>query len=85
MRRNSSLKLTNREVGEMFAEAESSKIFPPILDVGQAAALASVTPATVYDWSSRGLLGNCAVKKGKKLRIIRDRFIRFLFEDEEGK
>jgi hypothetical protein len=69
-------KLTERELKDMFAAPEWA--IKPLLGVADAAVLAGVTPATIYDWSSRGLLDHCATRRGKRLRIHRDRFARFL-------
>ena len=79
MARKPPLKLTDREICEMFADPEWSKKFPPLLDADEAATLAHVPLATIYDWSSRGLLDNCAHKR-HRLQIVRNRFIRFLLE-----
>ena len=38
---------------------------------------------SIYDWSHRGLLSGCAARVGKRLRIFRDRFVKFLFKSEE--
>ncbi len=76
------LKLADDEIVRAFT-GDWAREFPPILSVAQAARLAQVPVKTLYDWSSRGLLRHCAVRKGKYLRFVRDRFIRFLFENEE--
>jgi hypothetical protein len=76
------LKLTDAEIQRAFV-GDWAQEFPPVLSVAQAAKLAQVPVKTVYDWSSRGLLSQCAVRKGKYLRVFRDRFIRFLFETTE--
>jgi excisionase family DNA binding protein len=81
MERKPDLKLGRAELMSMFADAEWSRAFPPVLTVETAARLADVKISTIYDWSSRGLLKSCAVKKGKKLRFVRDRFIQFLFNN----
>jgi len=83
MGRNPAIKLSERELNEMFADLEWSKKFPPILDVVQAATLGHVPLATLYEWSSRGLLTNCANKRGKRLKIMRNRFVRFLMEEQQ--
>ncbi len=56
--------------------------YPRILSVDQAARLAGVSKKTIYDWSSRGLLQGVAVRRGKRLRVLRARFARFLFRDQ---
>jgi len=73
------IRLSDRELEEMFAVEEWAKKFPPILSVNEAAALARVEVSTIYDWSSRGLLVDCARKCGR-LQIARNRFVRFLLE-----
>ncbi len=70
---------TDAELAAAFSDSESSRRFPPVLSVGQAADLLQVPVATIHDWSSRGLLRGCARKIGKHLRISRDRFLRQAF------
>jgi predicted site-specific integrase-resolvase len=54
-----------------------------LLTVGQAARIASVPVGTIYDWSSAGRLARCARRRGKRLLIVRDRFIEELFNGKE--
>jgi excisionase family DNA binding protein len=81
MRRQESLNLTSREIQGAFAHSKWAEAFPPILTIDQAAALLSVPKATVYDWSSRGLLSGCARRVGKHLRFVRDRLIAKIFNE----
>lgn len=55
--------------------------FPPVLTTDQAAELLQVPKATLYDWSSRGLLKGCARKVGKHLRFFRDRLLLKIFNE----
>lgn len=75
-------KLSRAEIDRAFVGAWGH-LFPPILNLDQAAKLADVSPKTIYDWSHRGLLASCARRKGKQLRIFRDRFVHFLFDSKE--
>ncbi len=79
---NNNLKLTVAEIERSFGGSWNDA-YPPILNVAQAAQLARVSPKTVYDWSHRGLLMTCAHRRGKRLRIFRNRFVRFLFDSKE--
>jgi len=72
-------RLDDAEIATAFGPGRWAEAYPPVLNPVQAAKLAGVPVKTVYDWSSRGLLRDCACKTGKHLRIWRDRFIRFLF------
>jgi hypothetical protein len=74
MDRTTTLPLSPDEIRTAFADPTWSSEFPPLLSVDQAARLAQVPKATIYDWSSRGLLRGCSRRVGKYLRIIRDRF-----------
>ena len=76
------LRLSDAEIVRAF-NGKWGDIYPPILDPSQAAELAVISKKTIYDWSHRGLLLGCAHRQGKRLRIFRDRFVRFLFEDKE--
>ena len=76
------LKLSDTEIDRAFT-GRWGDIYPPVLNVSQAAELADVSMKTVYDWSSRDLLAQCAGRRGKRLRVFRNRFIRFLFEAKE--
>ena len=60
----------------LFSDPEWVSRFPPILTVDQAADLMTVPKATIYAWSSRGLLDECSARAGKHLRILRDEFIK---------
>jgi len=73
------LKLSAQEIQQTFSDPVWAQRFPPVLDVPKAAELAGVSPATIYDWSSRGLLKGCSRRVGRRLRIYRDRFLVFLF------
>jgi len=77
--RSSGIELGDVEVARAFADPHWAERFPPALSVDQAAELAGVPKATVYDWSSRGLLDDCAARVGKRLRIFRDRFLKHIF------
>ncbi len=74
--------LTKAEISAMFASGYWAEKFPPILDLETAAALLGVPRATIYDWSSRGLLKGCARGVGKHLRIVRDRLIHRIFNED---
>ena len=75
----SGIELSDAEVARAFADPHWAKRFPPAINVDQAAELAGVPRATLYDWSSRGLLDDCAVRVGKRLLIFRDRFLKHIF------
>ena len=72
---------TDAELAAAFSDIESSRRFPPVLSVVQAADLLQVPVATIHDWSSRGLLIRCSRKIGKHLRISRDRFLQQAFNN----
>ena len=72
---------TDAELASAFSDPELSRRFPLVLNVQQAAELLQVPVATIYDWSSRGLLRGCARKIGKRLRISRDRFLQQAFNN----
>lgn len=72
---------SKEELAAKFADPETSRRFPPTLSVSQAAELLQIPKATVYDWSSRGLLRGCASRMGKHLRIDRDRFYQQAFHN----
>ena len=76
------VRLGDDETAKMFAGSDWERKFPPILTVAQAAELAQVPVGTIYDWSSRRELNNCAARRGKRLRILRNRFVKFLVSKE---
>lgn len=55
--------------------------FPPILTPDQTAELFQISKATVYRWSSEGRYKQ-AIRRGKPLRILRDRLIQAYFQGE---
>lgn len=82
-RRGRTEKVSEKESHRSFQASDWETKFPPVLSVEQAAELAHVPTATIYDWSSRGLLQGCAHRFGKRLRIFRDRFVGMLFGQSE--
>jgi len=71
------MKLTPREIEQAVGN------LPPILNVDQAAKLAQVPRKTIYTWSSLGHLDSCSRRRGKRLLIIRDRFMEELFNGKD--
>ena len=59
---------------------EYSQKYPPLILINQAAEIAQVPVGTIYDWSSRGLLDGFKTKRGRRVRLNRDAFLRFLFQ-----
>jgi excisionase family DNA binding protein len=79
--RDSSLGLTDLELTRAVSDPTWGQRFPPVLTVDQAAELLTVPKATIYDWSSRGLLQDCARRAGKHLRFFRDRLLKQIFNE----
>lgn len=80
-RQDGDLKLTRAELASAFADPHWAGEFPPVLSVDQAARLLQVPKATVYDWSSRGLMRGCGRRVGKHLRFFRDRLMTRAFNE----
>ena len=80
-RQDGDLKLTKAEIASAFSDPQWAGQFPPVLSVEQVARLLQVPKATVYDWSSRGLLRGCSRRVGKHLRFHRDRLISKVFNE----
>ncbi len=75
------MRLTARDLSDAFADPMWAAKFPPILTIDQVADLLQVSKATLYDWSSRGLLRGCSRKIGKRLRFFRDKLLLHVFND----
>ncbi len=56
--------------------------YPPLLNIEQAAEIAQRSKATIHDWSHRGLLDAMKFRRGRRLLIARDAFVRFLLAGE---
>lgn len=82
--RGNGLKLTATELSAPFVNTEWGTKYPPVLTVDQTADLLQVPRATIYDWSSRGLLRGCGRRVGKHLRIFRDRLLQQIFNEGLG-
>ncbi len=80
-RNNNSLDLRPDEISAAFKDSEWANRFPPILSLDQAAELLQIPKATLYGYSSRGLLRGCAKRVGKHLRVYRDRLIPQAFNE----
>lgn len=76
------LQLTDAEIRDAFSDPQWEERFPPILTIKQAADLAQVPVATIYDWRSRGRLNGCSRRVGRHVRIHRDRYLAFIFSSE---
>ncbi len=74
-----SLKLTDKEIVEMFSSPAWAERYPPILTIEQASELLQIPVETPRDWRSRGLLGSCCRRVGKRLRFVRSRLIQLAF------
>lgn len=72
------LRLTDAELNGLFVEPAWAERFLPLMTPDQAAELVQIPKQTLYDWSSRGLLDDCAFRAGKHLRIVRNRFLTLL-------
>lgn len=57
----------------------SFSALPPVLSVDQAAKAIQVPVKTLYEWSSKGFLKECARRRGKRLLILRDKFLTEVF------
>ena len=83
-RKGISGKLTAEEVRQIFEDEGGAGRFPPFLTLAQAAELARVPVKTVQDWRYKGLLSGCSAKGGKRVRVLRDRFLQWLFQELTG-
>ena len=57
---------------------EFSEKYPALITVEQAAEIAQIPPATIHAWSSAGRLDEFKHRRGRRLLLIRDEFVRFL-------
>jgi hypothetical protein len=53
-------------------------LYPPLILVEDAAAIARVPTKTIHDWSSQGFFDAFKSKTGRRLRLNLDDFVRFL-------
>ena len=73
-------KLSDRELAAAFADPTWAEKYPPVLTISQAAALLQIPLQTLYQWRSRGLLGGCSRRVGKRVLFFRDRLLKQIFE-----
>jgi hypothetical protein len=83
MEYDSDLRLTDDEISRALSREHSANKYPPILTMQQAAALAQIPLGTLRDWRSRGLRSGCSMRRGREVRVWRDRFIKFLFGEDQ--
>ena len=62
--------------------ADYAQQYAPSISLDQAAEIAGVPIGTLYDWSSRGQLDAFKSRRGRRVRLVRDEFVRFLLESE---
>ena len=60
--------------------ADYAQQYAPSISLKQAAEIADVSILTIYDWSSRGELDAFKSRRGRRVRLVRDEFVRYLFE-----
>lgn len=75
------LKLSEHEIKSAFMAGPWAEQFPPVLTIDQAAELLQIPKSTLYDWRSRGLLGRCSRRVGKRVLFFRDRLIHQIFNE----
>ena len=63
----------------MFSNPVDAEQNPPIMTLEEAAAMLRMSPETLRDWRSRGLLADCSRKLGKQVKFLRDRLVKRLF------
>jgi hypothetical protein len=51
--------------------------FPSLITLVQAAEIAQATLKTIYYWSSLQLFNEFKIRRGRHVRLTRDRFVRF--------
>ncbi len=58
--------------------------FSRLILAEEAAAIAGIPVKTIHDWSSRGLFDGFKFKMGRRIRLDRDAFVRFLVAQSGG-
>ena len=62
---------------------EYRKEYSPLITFAQAAAIAHVPLATIYDWSSREKFDDFKSKRGRRVLLALEPFVRFLMSNNE--
>jgi excisionase family DNA binding protein len=78
---DSNLKLSDREVSAIFADASTAEKYPPVMNIEQVAEFLQVPVNTIYQWRSQGRLSTCCRRVGKHLRFYRDRLVKKAFNE----
>jgi excisionase family DNA binding protein len=68
--------MSEEAVAELIGEYAA--LYAGLLRTDEAAEIARVPVKTIYDWSSRGLMRAFSTRRGKRLLIRRDDFVRFV-------
>ena len=75
-------RLTPQEIALSFQDETTRALFPPILTLGQFAALFQIVPRTAKHWIASGDFAGATTRAGKHRRIWRDRAIQIAFGRE---
>lgn len=59
-------------------DEQYARKYQPLITFTQAAEIAQRAVATIYDWSTRNLLDECKVGRGRGARLNRKKFLRVL-------
>lgn len=60
--------------------AEYALLYPPLIEVEEAAKIAHVPKGTIHAWSSAGRLKEFKYRRGRRILLHRDAFVRFIVE-----
>jgi hypothetical protein len=55
-----------------------AELYQPLITADDAADIARIPLGTVHDWSSRGFFDGFKSKRGRRILLNRDDFVRFL-------
>lgn len=58
--------------------------YQPLITLAEAAEIARCPLGTIYDWSSRGLFSAFKTKRGRRVLLDRNKFLRFLLDDDRA-
>lgn len=74
--------LADEEIGRSF-EGNWGKTYPPVLSIAQASELLQISRSTIYEWIAKGRLDGCFRRRGKHIRLWRDKLIDIIFNGKE--
>ena len=74
---------TPNEIRATFDTEEMRELYPPILTIDHVIDMLGYADSTIYEWIKKGRFDGAFRKRGKQIRLWRDKVIEIFFDGPE--